>query len=388
MGEEMGQRRISESQRRAYLDALGVECWVRQENPPGDIIESIATLEQHEPQALNSVPAPVADSAMPADLNPQTLIAALQKPGQADKPRLMGGPLPIRARDAAQTQPETWGPDQLRDTTHASDLPHPTARGMGPTVPTARGVDQTHPATRGTGQPPPAARGNRQLFTPAADPAANTANRSTPPARESNLSDATTHVMSADETQAWEILRAEVAPCTRCELHKQRTQTVFGVGNEQAEWLVIGEAPGADEDRQGEPFVGKAGQLLNAMLFAIGFNRGDVYITNVVKCRPPQNRDPQPQETAACADYLRRQIALIRPRIILALGRVAAQNLLNTETPIGKLRQVTHRYADTSIPLVATYHPAYLLRSPLEKRKAWQDLLFAREVLARTKGMD
>lgn len=186
----------------------------------------------------------------------------------------------------------------------------------------------------------------------------------------------------APTTEAWTVLRAQVAACVQCELHKQRTQTVFGVGHQQAQWLVIGEAPGADEDRQGEPFVGKAGQLLNAMLFALGFQREDVYITNVVKCRPPQNRDPQPEESAACAGYLRRQIALINPKIILALGRIAAQNLLNTDTPIGKLRQIVHRYADTKIPLVATYHPAYLLRSPLEKRKAWQDLLFARDVLA------
>lgn len=186
----------------------------------------------------------------------------------------------------------------------------------------------------------------------------------------------------ATTTEAWSVLRAQVAACELCELHKQRTQTVFGVGHQQAQWLVIGEAPGADEDRQGEPFVGRAGQLLNAMLMAIGFQRNDVYITNVVKCRPPQNRDPRPEESAACAGYLRRQIALINPKIILVLGRVAAQNLLNTDTPIGKLRQVAHRYADTSIPVVATYHPAYLLRSPLEKRKAWQDLLFAREVYA------
>lgn len=186
---------------------------------------------------------------------------------------------------------------------------------------------------------------------------------------------------NAPVTEAWAVLRAQVSACVQCELHKQRTQTVFGVGHQHAQWLVIGEAPGADEDQQGEPFVGKAGQLLNAMLFAIGFQREDVYITNVVKCRPPQNRDPRPEESAACAGYLRRQIALINPKIILALGRIAAQNLLNTDTPIGKLRQIVHRYADTTIPLVATYHPAYLLRSPLEKRKAWQDLLFARDVL-------
>jgi len=175
----------------------------------------------------------------------------------------------------------------------------------------------------------------------------------------------------------WDGLQTQVASCTLCELHRSRTQTVFGVGNRAADWLVIGEAPGKDEDQQGEPFVGRAGQLLNAMLAAIGLQREQVYIANILKCRPPNNRDPKPEEVVCCEPYLRRQIGLIEPGIILAVGRISAQNLLQTDTPIGKLRGRVHRFRDTHIPLVATYHPAYLLRSPVEKRKAWQDLQLA-----------
>ena len=178
----------------------------------------------------------------------------------------------------------------------------------------------------------------------------------------------------------WVELESEVAACTKCALHAGRTRTVFGVGRRDAEWMVIGEAPGADEDRQGEPFVGRAGQLLDAMLRAIGLPRGEVFIANILKCRPPNNRDPQPEEVASCLPYLERQIAQVRPRILLAVGRIAAQNLLATDTPIGKLRGRVHRFGTAGIPLVVTYHPAYLLRSPGEKRKAWEDLKLARRV--------
>jgi len=173
----------------------------------------------------------------------------------------------------------------------------------------------------------------------------------------------------------WEDLQAEVAACTACPLHQTRTQTVFGVGNRAADWLVVGEAPGEQEDLQGEPFVGRAGLLLNEMLRAIGLQREQVYIANILKCRPPKNRDPQEDEAAACEDYLKRQLALVQPKIILAVGRIAAQNLLKTTTPIGKLRGVVHDYQQ--VPLVVTYHPAYLLRSPLEKRRAWEDMRLA-----------
>ncbi len=178
----------------------------------------------------------------------------------------------------------------------------------------------------------------------------------------------------------WPELRAAVSSCTRCPLHSSRTQAVFGVGNENAEWLIIGEAPGAEEDRRGEPFVGRAGQLLDEMLRAAGQQRAQVFIANILKCRPPNNRDPEAEEAAACRAYLQRQIELIQPRIILAVGRIAAQQLLETDTPVGRLRGQLHRFEDT--PLVVTYHPAYLLRSPTQKRKAWQDLCLAMDVVA------
>lgn len=179
----------------------------------------------------------------------------------------------------------------------------------------------------------------------------------------------------------WEELAATVSECTACGLCASRTQTVFGVGDRQADWLIIGEAPGADEDRQGEPFVGRAGKLLNPMLLAVGLKREQVFIANVLKCRPPDNRDPAPDEAAQCRPFLNRQIALIRPRIILAIGRIAAHNLLATDTQIGKLRGQVHHFGPNRIPLVVTYHPAYLLRSPREKRKTWDDLRLARRTL-------
>ncbi len=180
----------------------------------------------------------------------------------------------------------------------------------------------------------------------------------------------------------WPELRARVAACTRCSLSATRTQTVFGVGNQRAEWLVVGEAPGAEEDRQGEPFVGRAGQLLNSMLRAVGLAREQVYIANVLKCRPPGNRDPSLSEAAECLPYLEQQIALIKPKIMLAVGRIAAQNLLRTDKTLGSLRQQVHRFGISQVPLIVTYHPAYLLRTPTDKRKSWEDLKFARDVCA------
>lgn len=187
----------------------------------------------------------------------------------------------------------------------------------------------------------------------------------------------------ADAALDWAQLRERVAVCTRCALATTRTQTVFGVGDPQARWFIVGEAPGAEEDRQGEPFVGRAGQLLNAMLKAIGLSRSEVYIANVLKCRPPGNRDPAAGEAAECLPYLERQIALVRPKLLLVVGRIAAQQLLGTDAPLGSLRQRTHAFGAAAVPLVVTYHPAYLLRSPGEKRKAWADLQYAREVAAR-----
>jgi len=176
-------------------------------------------------------------------------------------------------------------------------------------------------------------------------------------------------------------LARRVSECRRCELHQGRTQTVFGVGDPAADLMIIGEAPGAEEDRQGEPFVGRAGKLLNEMLRAIGLQRREVYIANILKCRPPNNRDPKPEEAAECSEYLFQQIELIRPRLILVLGRIAAQRLLNTDTALARLRGKLHQHPQTGVPLVVTYHPAYLLRTPSDKRKAWQDLLFLRNTI-------
>ncbi len=184
-------------------------------------------------------------------------------------------------------------------------------------------------------------------------------------------------VDSADVGDAdWDELQRQVSACERCELSKSRTQTVFGVGNRDADWMIVGEAPGGEEDRQGEPFVGRAGKMLDAMLLAIGQSRDTVFIANILKCRPPNNRDPKPSEAAECRDYLQRQIALVRPRIILAVGKIAAQNLLSSDEPVGRMRG--KRYELDGIPLVVTYHPAFLLRSPSQKAKSWSDLCLAR----------
>jgi uracil-DNA glycosylase family 4 len=179
----------------------------------------------------------------------------------------------------------------------------------------------------------------------------------------------------------WDDLAAAVRRCTLCTLHATRTQSVFGVGDRNARWMVIGEAPGMEEDRQGEPFVGRAGQLLNSMLKAMGLAREQVFIANILKSRPPNNRDPRPEEVRACLPYLYRQIELVNPTLLLCVGRIAAQTLLETTDPIGKLRGVVHRIA-TDRPMVVTYHPAYLLRSPGEKRKAWADLMLAMRTFA------
>ncbi|MGB5396819.1 MAG: uracil-DNA glycosylase [Gammaproteobacteria bacterium] len=181
------------------------------------------------------------------------------------------------------------------------------------------------------------------------------------------------------QTVQWHALQADVAACTKCELHSSRTQTVFGVGNHNADVLVIGEAPGQDEDAQGEPFVGRAGKLLDAMLQAINLQREQVYIANILKCRPPGNRDPHADEVAQCRPYLQQQIELLQPKVIFAVGRVAAQSLLQSDDAVGKLRGRVHDFQ--GIPLLVSYHPAYLLRKPTEKRKAWQDLLRLRAVL-------
>ncbi len=208
------------------------------------------------------------------------------------------------------------------------------------------------------------------------------------------------HYLSAMGIQAWQLkqpvslcatpatehlatLRSTVAHCTACPLHKTRKQTVFGVGNEQAKLMLIGEAPGFYEDQKGEPFVGRAGQLLNAMLQAIGFNREMIYIANILKCRPPNNRDPLPAEVNQCTGFLTQQIALIQPTLLLALGRIAAHYLLDTQAPLGQMRGKLYSYGAQQTPLIVTYHPAYLLRNPRDKNKAWKDLQLVYNSLSR-----
>lgn len=182
-------------------------------------------------------------------------------------------------------------------------------------------------------------------------------------------------------TMDWPALRESVAACTACGLCRERRQTVFGVGHARAHWMIVGEAPGEQEDRQGEPFVGPAGHLLDNMLHALQLTRAEadaahqVFIANTLKCRPPRNRNPEAQELAACEPFLMRQIELVRPRIILAMGRFAVQSLLRSSEPIGRLRGRVHRYQ--GVPLVVTYHPAYLLRNPADKARAWDDLCLA-----------
>lgn len=195
---------------------------------------------------------------------------------------------------------------------------------------------------------------------------------------------------SAVDTLSWPALREAVAQCRACALCERRRQTVFGVGNERAHWMIVGEAPGEQEDLRGEPFVGPAGRLLDAMLAAVDLTREpgpperQVYIANTLKCRPPRNRNPQPDELARCEPFLVRQIQLVQPRILLAMGRFAVQSLLRTDEPIGRLRGRVHAYQ--GVPLVVTYHPAYLLRQPADKAKAWDDLCLAAETLARRDG--
>lgn len=185
---------------------------------------------------------------------------------------------------------------------------------------------------------------------------------------------------AAVDAMDWETLQAAVRACHACALAATRTQTVFGVGDPHAEWLFVGEAPGAEEDKRGEPFVGQAGKLLDSMLAAIQLKRGDnVYIANVLKCRPPGNRDPQGEEVVKCDPYLKRQVELIRPKLVVALGKFAAQSLLKTDSSIAALRGKLHDY--NGVPVIVTYHPAYLLRNLPDKARAWEDLCFARATM-------
>jgi len=183
---------------------------------------------------------------------------------------------------------------------------------------------------------------------------------------------------NTDQPDVWSTLKSNVSSCKKCLLHKTRTQTVFGVGDTNADWLFIGEAPGKDEDIKGEPFVGRAGRLLNEIIFASSLSRESVFIANILKCRPPKNRDPHQDEVSSCISYLQQQIELINPKIIIAVGKIAAQKLLNTDKSMSDLRGYKHSFGENNIPLIVIYHPAYLLRSPTQKSKVWSDITLAK----------
>ena len=253
-----------------------------------------------------------------------------------------------------------------------------------PVVPVARSLAQPAPglAVPTAAAPAPSATAPPpSVVRPRVDPAP--AAPAAPLARPGGLLQAAP--AGAVSALDWPELQAAVEACRACGLCESRRQTVFGVGHHQAHWMLVGEAPGEQEDLQGEPFVGKAGQLLDNMLRAVGLTREpaeparQVYIANVLKCRPPGNRNPDPQEVQRCEPYLQRQVELVRPRLILAMGRFAVQSLLKTSEPIGRLRGKSHHYH--GVPVVVTYHPAYLLRNPLDKARAWEDLCLARELI-------
>ena len=306
--------------RNQYLQTMGVDVWVSR-HPPA-------------PAAAAATPAAAAAAATAAAAAVGSHTAEVAAAHAVAPAQAVAAPVAAVAGTAKAAMPDSSSA-LARSSGPAFDSLDPRAPDALPAV--ARGADVLPAVTRGAGAPP--------------------------------------------AVTTWESLRSEVLACTKCPLHGSRTQGVFGVGSREAQWLVVGEAPGAEEDRRGEPFVGRAGHLLDAMLKAIGLSRGsNVYIANVLKSRPPGNRDPKPEEVAACLPYLMRQIELLRPRVMLAVGRIAAQNLLSTDAPLGRLRGKVHHFGELNTPLIVTYHPAYLLRTPGDKRKAWEDLKFARSV--------
>ncbi|MCB5191188.1 uracil-DNA glycosylase [Methylobacillus arboreus] len=279
-----------------------------------------------------------------------------------------------------RTQPETPKPKAEPDAAVSSSVPDPIASSS---VPDAPAVTE-HPLAVEAEPEAPASNADEPLayFDEAMPAWPEYAESMTPDWAEPELlaeapgKDRRADIMGMD----WQALQASVKECTACILEKTRTQTVFGVGDPNAEWLFIGEAPGAEEDRRGEPFVGPAGQLLDSMLAAIALKRGDnVYIANVLKCRPPANRNPHGEEVVKCDPYLKRQVELIKPRLIVALGKFAAQSLLASDNSIASLRGKLHDFH--GVPVIVTYHPAYLLRNLPDKARAWDDLCFARETM-------
>jgi uracil-DNA glycosylase len=314
---------LDESRRRAYLRAMGIDLWVPRAGQ-GGAAQGPAPVEspvRPVPPVPESEPTPT----------PVPLAALAPEPAPRPTTETPAEPAPPWHSEPQAGPPSSWPPEP------PDELSPPW-----PDEPfSAWGPDPTEPAVSHAQAPT-----ITDLVSGPPDPA----------------------VMD------WDALAAAVAGCRACGLCETRIRTVFGVGNRQADLMVIGEAPGADEDREGEPFVGRAGQLLNRMLAAIGLARGQVFIANILKCRPPGNRDPRPDEALSCQGFLQRQVALVQPRAILAVGRIAAQTLLCTDTSLGRLRGRWLAYGPDSIPLRVTYHPAYLLRSPDQKARAWEDL--------------
>ena len=313
----------------AYLQAMGIQAWRSRVAEADEIPAEVAQKTQTQP-----VDDPRAD--LPAnDVARQTSKAALKAMlGDVSKP--------TKSKPAAWENPPVASMSPISDSSAEASVPTPPLMdGEEPPMPTDE-------------------------FMPGLDMSEMDAELAPAP---------TIDVSKLD----WPELQSAVSACTACELHRSRTQTVFGAGSRVAEWMIIGEAPGAEEDQQGQPFVGPSGQLLNNMLRALGLEREQVFVSNILKCRPADDRDPTSEEVGLCEAYLQRQIALVAPKLILAVGGIAAHSLLKVKTPVTKLRGELHHYGET--PLVVTYHPAYLLRKPSEKAKSWDDLKFAASVV-------
>jgi uracil-DNA glycosylase len=324
------------------LEELGLAPrWVRKA-PQG----AVAAVQVHEAEAAAATPARAFAQAEAPVIQATQEVAAPQAAVASETVR----------RDADARMP--------------SAFPEPAAQ------PAARPAPAPKPAPLASDEPPPLSEDDFAWFDSVAAPV---------PPHDAELAQAGGAPRNVVATLDWDALAERVASCTQCRLCEKRTNTVFGVGDREADWMLIGEAPGENEDRQGEPFVGQAGKLLDNMLQALSLARGEnVYIANVIKCRPPGNRNPEPDEVARCEPYLQRQVALVKPKIIVALGRFAAQSLLKTDGSIASLRGRVHEYE--GVPVIVTYHPAYLLRSLHDKAKAWADLCLARDTWRAASG--
>ena len=355
-------RRPDEERRRRYLAAMGIRVWRRRDPAVGTAARGRAGLDGAAASSAGQRPDSAPEStAATAQEAPATAMPGHREPTPAAAPQ----PQPAGAGDSGSALGAGAEPHGTRTAAAQSE---PSARSLAPAA------DDGPPPW--LDEPPPWSE-EEVAASPVADPSQDPFLPSpaggTPAAASMQPEPAAPGPAGLD----WEALQQAVAGCRACGLCQGRTNTVFGVGDRQAELMLIGEAPGQDEDRQGEPFVGRAGRLLNHMLAAVGLERGQVYIANIVKCRPPNNRNPKPEEAAACQAFLARQIALVQPRLLVSLGGVSATNLLGTSDSVGRLRGRLHHYRASGgarIPLIVTYHPSYYLRSPAEKAKGWQDL--------------